>query len=78
VRPMLGFKILLLGRHHSGRHRNGSHDAQAPRPLRLQPGSFSQGAVRGNCSLKSVRRNYACCVFEYLQHSPAPHSNFAT
>jgi transposase-like protein len=56
VRSMLGFKtfhsaaITLTGID------DGSHDAQAPRLLRLQPSSFAQGAVRGNRRLKSVLR----------------------
>jgi len=64
-------QVILLGLHHIGWHRDGSHDAQTPGSLRLQSDAHSQRTIRGNRRLKCDRRIAASCLHEYLRRNTA-------
>lgn len=50
------FQVISFSNSHAGRYRDGSDDAQAARPFRIQSRSITQGIVRGNHRLKCARR----------------------
>jgi hypothetical protein len=65
-----GFQVLRSGSRYTGRHRDGSYDAEAAGPLRLQPSSLPQRTIRGDRRLKCVLRKALSFLAEYLQRNP--------